>query len=383
MTTINRERLADIFTELCEIESPSQQEGKISARLKQIFSDLGATEIYEDDSADATNSECGNLIIRFPGQGTRKDQEGFFLSCHMDTVQPATGIKVVRTGDIFTSKGDTILGGDDKSGIAAIIEMFKLLRENKASYPPIEIVLTVCEELGLVGSHNLNPENITTPYGYALDSTGIDLVVVAAPATNKFEITVTGKAAHAGLSPETGVSALQLTAQALSQLKVGRLDEDTTRNFGEINGGVAFNIIPETVTLKGEVRSHDEKQLTKYVEEIHQAFNAAIAGWRPDEHTREVKPQYVFTQTGGYPALRLEQDSEVITRITRAAQAISKKLDYIRAGGGSDANVFFGNGLPTAIIATGMNKVHTTDEDIDLNDLVSLTELLYSLATVD
>lgn len=383
MVPIDRTRLATFFTELCEIESPSRREGKICKRLKEIFTDLGASEIYEDDSASATGSECGNLIIRFPGRGSRKDLDGFFLSCHMDTVEPAEGVQVVRRGDIFTSKGDTILGGDDKSGLAAIIELLHLLAENNADHPPIELVLTVCEELGLVGAHNLEIDAIRSPYGYALDSSGIDHVIVGAPATCKFEITVTGKAAHAGLSPESGVSALKLAVRALNQLDVGRLDEQSTRNFGEIKGGVAFNIIPERVTIKGEVRSHSEERLTAYVEEIHQAFNASIAAWHPDEHTADAAPEYIFTQTGGYPALKLDEKSPVLTRVERATEAAGKTLDYVVAGGGSDANVFFGKGLPTAIIATGMSKVHTVEEELDLNDLVSLTSLLYSLATID
>lgn len=383
MTSIDQERLAAVFTELCEIDSPSLYEGNISKRLQEIFADLGADKIYEDNSMAATGSECGNLIIRFSGRGEKKDQEGFFLSCHMDTVEPASNVQVVRTGDIFTSKGNTILGADDKSGITAIIELLTVLKKNNDSHPPLEIVLTVGEELGLIGAHNLEVEKIRSPYGYALDSCGIDQVIIGAPATCKFDITVIGKAAHAGLAPESGISALKLTANALSQLDVGRLDEESTRNFGEIKGGVAFNIIPEKITIKGEVRSHNEEKLTAYLEEIHQAFNSTIAAWQSNEQTKDAKPQYIFTETGNYPALKLTKESPVIERVIRAAEMTGKNINYIVAGGGSDANVFFGKNLPTAIIATGMNKVHTTDEELDLNDLVSLTELLYSIATVE
>ncbi len=382
MTTVNRKRLAASFIELCEIDSPSQREGKISRRLQKIFTELGAVEIHEDSTAEATGSECGNLVIRFAGQGAKKGEDGFFLSCHMDTVEPADGVRVVRNEDIFTSAGDTILGGDDKSGIAAIIELLMLLRENGADHPPIEIVLTVCEEMGLVGATHLAPERIQSAYGYALDSSGIDRVIVGAPAASKFAITVTGRAAHAGLAPERGVSALQLAVRALGELAVGRLDEESTRNFGVIEGGVAFNIIPESVVIHGEVRSHNAEKFAAYTEEIHHAFNTAIEGWHPDEYTEDVKPRYDFQQLAGYPALRLDMASPVIDRIRRAADVIGRELEYVVAGGGSDANIFFGKGLPTAIVATGMSKVHTTEEELDLNDLVSLVELLYSLATV-
>ncbi len=381
MATINRERLAVSFVELCEIASPSRQEGKICRRLKEIFTQLGADEIYEDDSTNATGAECGNLIIRFSGKGSKCDEEGFFLSCHMDTVEPGVGVEVVRNGDLFTSAGDTILGGDDKSGIAAIIEMFLLLKESGADYPPIEVVLTVCEEQGLVGATHLDATKIGSKFGYALDSCGIDQVIIGAPAASKFTITVTGRASHAGLDPEKGISALQIMAKALSGLAVGRLDEESTRNFGVIEGGVAFNIVPETVVVQGEVRSHSEEKFAAYMEEVDHAFATAVDEWR-QKHGSDIVPYYDFEELGNYPALWLEKESPVITRIDQAAEAIGKKLDYIVAGGGSDANIFFGKGLPTAIVATGMSKVHTLEEELDLNDLVSLVELLYSLATI-
>ncbi len=352
-------------------------------RLQEIFAELGAEEIYEDNSTDATGAECGNLIVRFAGSGEKKGEEGFFLSCHMDTVEPGKGVKVVRNGDIFTSAGDTILGGDDKSGIAAIIEMFFMLKESGADHPPIEIILTVCEELGLVGATHLETEKIETPFGYALDSSGIDQVVIGAPAASKFTITVTGKSAHAGLAPEKGVSALQIAAKALGRLAVGRLDEESTRNFGVVEGGVAFNIVPETVVIHGELRSHSEEKFAAYTEEIHQAFADAIKEWQQEEgYEGSFEPFYEFEELGCYPALRLDATSPVIRRIAQAADSVAKKLDYIVAGGGSDANILFGKGLPTAIVATGMNKVHTTEEELDYNDLVSLVELLYSLATL-
>jgi len=180
--TINRERLAETFAELCEISSPSRKEGAIAAFLKTKFSELGADTIIEDDSAAKTGSESGNLIVRF--NGNQADREGFFLSCHMDTVEPADGVKVLRTGDIFTSRGETVLGGDDKSGIAAVLELLALLQEQKTPHPMIEVVITTCEEIGLLGAKHLDYSRLQTSYGYALDSSGIDTVIVGAPAAN-------------------------------------------------------------------------------------------------------------------------------------------------------------------------------------------------------
>ena len=375
--TINRERLAAIFTELCEISSPSKKEGPIATFLKGKFEALGADFIFEDDSAAKTGSESGNLIIRF--NGNLPKQEGLFLSCHMDTVEPASGVEVLRTGDIFTSKGATVLGGDDKSGIAAIIELLTLLKENNSPHPMIEVIITTCEEIGLLGAKHLDYKQLQTKYGYALDSSGIDHVVIGAPAANKINIEVKGLAAHAGLCPEAGINALALTTKAVSSLRLGRLDEISTRNFGVIQGGIATNIVPEHVVLKGEVRSHSTEKLSFYTKEIIDTFQKTLTDWQETPATAGKRPSVKFDIISDYPALAIADDTPVIQRIKKASQHLGKTLEYIVAGGGSDANIFCGCGLPTAIIATGMNKVHTVDEQLDLNDLVSLTELLHAL----
>jgi tripeptide aminopeptidase len=376
---INRERLAATFTELCEISSPSRKEGAIAACLKEKFANLGADSIFEDDSAAKTGSESGNLIVRF--NGNLPEQEGLFLSCHMDTVEPAEGVEVVRTGDIFTSKGQTVLGGDDKSGIAAILELLAVLQETSNRHPMIEVIVTTCEEIGLLGAKHLRYQQLQTTYGYALDSSGIDHVIVGAPAANKIEITIKGLAAHAGLCPEAGINALALTVEALYGLRLGRLDGESSRNIGLIQGGVATNIVPEQVVLKGEVRSHSTEKLQRYTREIIDAFEKTVAAWPITPAAGDKRPSMTFEIVDDYPALTIGEDTPVIKRIREAAKRSGKTLQYIVAGGGSDANVFCGYGLSTAIVATGMSKVHTVDEQLDLNDLVNLTELLHALAT--
>jgi tripeptide aminopeptidase len=374
---INRERLAATFGELCAISSPSRREGQIAAVLKEKFTALGADYIYEDGSANKTGSDCGNLIIRFNG---RPEMEGFFLSCHMDTVGPCDNITVVRKGDIFTSGGDTILGADDKSGIAAILESLQLLKENDIPHPTIEVVITTCEEIGLLGAKHLEFDKLQTGYGYALDSSGIDLVIVGAPTANRIVVEINGQAAHAGLCPEDGINALAIGAEALSRLTIGRLDEESTCNFGLIEGGVATNIVPARVTIRGEVRSHSTTKLAAYTQHIKDTFDEVVAKWPPRRPGDTLRPSVQLTVENDYPPLRLSQDSAVLQRIRKAAASCSKELQYLIAGGGSDANIYCGHGLPTAIVATGMDQVHTTNEQQDLNNLVSLTEILYSLA---
>ncbi|SHO50413.1 M20/M25/M40 family metallo-hydrolase [Desulfopila aestuarii] len=377
MTLIQRERLAETFTQLCEISSPSRREKEIADHLKQVFTDLGANAIIEDNSATATGSESGNLIFRF--DGNRPDVEGVFFSCHMDTVQPGDGVEVDRKGDIFTSRGETILGGDDKSGIAAIIEMMTLLTENNIDHGLIEIVITTCEEIGLLGAKHLEHRLLKAKYGYALDSSGIDKVIIGAPSANKFKIIVTGAAAHAGLNPEQGISAIQVAAEAITKVQLGRLDEESTANFGIIGGGVATNIVPEQVTIEGEVRSHSSEKLAHYTAEIKRVFEATVADWQTSPENT-LRPKVQIEALSEYPAMLLSMDSPVIRRVRSAGESIGKNINFVVAGGGSDANIFNGFGLPTAIIATGMDKVHTTDEQLDLNDLVSVTELISTVA---
>ncbi len=416
---INEERLASTFVQLCEIESPSRREKKVSDYLIRTFHDLGAANIKEDTSAEQTGADCGNLIISIPGSGngTKAEQEPIFFACHMDTVEPGCGVEVLRTGDIFTSRGDTVLGSDDKSGIAALIELIQILRENKIDHGPIELLFTTCEEIGLLGAKALDRTKITARYGYALDSTGIDRIITGAPAANKLKIEVHGIAAHAGLHPEQGISALCLTASAIADLRLGRLDEESTANFGLIHGGVATNIIPDHITIEGEVRSHSLQKLAAHTEEIKRTFQQVIECWplppslapaalehpcplplppvtlhpsmeratlgHPSPVSLAPAPSVEINVQLEYPAMRLKLSDPVLVRVKQAGINLGRSLEFQIAGGGSDANILNSFGLPTAIIATGMDKVHTIDECLDLKNMISLTELLFAIVVAE
>ncbi len=383
MTTlpIDSERLAAAFIRLCETDSPSRSEGKMADLLRDYFTKLNADAIEEDDSAGRTGAETGNLIVRFNGNDSSRTP--LFFSCHMDTVEPGTGVRVKREGDRFTSRGDTILGSDDKSGIAALIELMTLLREGNVAYGPIELVFTTCEELGLLGAKHLDAKRITASYGYALDTTGIDQVITGAPAANRLNVHIHGIAAHAGLNPEQGISAFCIAAKVIAGLKLGRLDEESTANFGRIQGGVATNIIPAYLCLEGEVRSHSTEKLALHTDTIVKAFQKTVETWPVPAGLDEKGPRLEFEILPEYPAMALNESDPVVARIKNAGTRSGKNLQFLVAGGGSDANIFNSYGLPTAIIATGMNNVHTTEEYLDLKDAVSLTELLYGIVVAE
>lgn len=375
---INQERLASVFTTLCEIDSPSKQEAQVAAYLKTTFVEMGA-EVSEDSSAEKTGSDCGNLFVRFPGGGL--DKEPVFFNCHMDTVLPAIGVKVKREGEIFTSAGDTVLGSDDKAGIAVLIEVMRTLQEKHIPHGPVEYVFTTCEEVGLMGAKALNPSAIKAKIGYALDSSGINRVIVGAPAANRITAEIKGVAAHAGLSPEKGISAIHLAAKAIARLELGRLDAESTANIGLIAGGTATNIIPESVVIKGEVRSHTMTKLQEYTQKIKTVFQDAIDNWTDPESNADGKPSLDFRVVEEYPVMKLDKESAVIKRVKEAAATIDAELDYVVAGGGSDANIFNSSGLQCAILSTGMDKVHSTQETIKLSDMASTANLIMAILT--
>ena len=374
--TINHERLAAVFTTLCEIDSPSKQEARVAAYLKSLFQNMGA-EVFEDDSAAKTGSDCGNLFVRFPDGGLKRDP--VFFNCHMDTVLPAVGVKVRREGEIFTSAGDTVLGSDDKAGIATLIEVMRTLQEKNIPYSPVEFVLTTCEEVGLLGVKALDPINIKAKMGYALDSSGINRVIVGAPAANRITIEIKGIAAHAGLSPEKGISAIHLAAKAIARLTLGKLDSESTANLGVIKGGTASNIIPESVQIQGEVRSHRIELLEAYTENIRSVFQQEVDSWHDPDGKIIGRPSLNFTIIDDYPVLKLDRASDVIQRVEAAAAELGRKMDYVVAGGGSDANIFNSYNIECAILSTGMDKVHSTQETIKLSDMALTAELIMAI----
>jgi tripeptide aminopeptidase len=373
MNLIQAERLAETFIQLCEIDSPSREEGRMAARLREIFSDRIC---FEDDSAAATGSECGNLIFRWEGDSSK---EPLFFACHLDTVEPGRGIKVQRQGDLFTSSGDTILGSDDKAGIAALIEAWRVIQEHQLPHVPLEFLFTTCEETGLLGAKALNPAHIRAKMGYALDSSGFGRVILAAPALQRLQIQLHGRAAHAGLEPEQGINAIILAAQALARVPCGRIDPESSVNFGTIQGGTASNIVAESVSIVGEIRSHCPKKLAQLSREIEDIFLACVTHWQDSTGQAQGRPWLDFQAALDFPAMQLSINDPVITRIARAAAQIGMDLSYEQAGGGSDANIFNGSGLATAIVATGMNQVHSTSEQVRLEDMRELTRLILAL----
>ena len=372
---VNRQRIIDEFTRQAAIESPSFKEGAMSAYLKQRFADL-ATEIVEDGAGAAVGSQSNNLIFRIPG---KKAGEPLLLSGHMDTVGPTEGIEPILEEGVFRSAGNTVLGADDKAGLVEIIEALEVLREEQIDHVPLEVVITICEEVGLLGAKHLDASLLEARRGIALDTTDIDHLIHKAPTANRFTIKVIGQAAHAGVVPENGISAIQIAACAISRMPLGRIDAETTANIGVIEGGQATNIVPRQVILNGEVRSHDPQKLEARTQEIIGLLEEEVAKARIQVEGREIRAALEVDLHLDFPAMHVDLQAEILKLVTASAEQLDFPLTIKAAGGGSDANILNGYGIETVILGTGMNKVHSVDEEVRVDDMIRVSELLVQI----
>lgn len=370
---VNKERIVKEFMELVKIDSESKNERKIADYLIGKLKELNL-DITEDDAGAKISGNAGNIIVELPGKITGKK---IMFSAHMDTVQPGVGIEPIQTPDgLIKSKGETILGADDKGGIAAILEMLRVLTAegNSLEYGPLQVIFTIAEEGGLHGAKNLQPQLIKADFAYVLDSGGSPgNIVIQGPAQNQIYATITGKAAHAGMAPQEGINAIQIAARGIARMKIGRIDEETTANIGVIKGGKATNIVPDKVVLEGEARSLDRKKLTaqcKHMEECLLRAAQELGG------EVEIKIENI------YPEISLPKDGQVVQVAKRAAEKLNFPVALNKTGGGSDANIFNGYGIPTANLGIGMEKVHTTEEYIKIEDLVKTAQYLIEIVKV-
>jgi tripeptide aminopeptidase len=373
---INQQRLSEEFCRLAAINSPPLKESDIAHYLVEVMEHLGGTVRF-DNACRSTGGETGNLVASFPGTG--KLSEPLLFSVHMDTVEPGGQVEPVLRDGVFYSAGETVLGADDKAGIAELIEALLVVREQQISHGPIEVVVTIAEEIGLVGAKHFDYSMVTARQGYALDTEGVDWMVLQAPGSNHLQIEIEGRAAHAGMVPELGVSAIQTAAVAISQMRLGRIDHETTANIGQIEGGMARNIVPQKVSLVGEARSHDPNKLQEQTDHMLACFAEAAAQMTRTINGELVKPQIRADVQCGFSSMSVAEDAPVVKLARSAAAVVGHDLKIRLGGGGSDANIFNAHGIEMIILATGMKRVHTNDESVAVADMVHVTELLVEI----
>jgi len=365
---VNEKRLVECFMKLVRIDSVSREERNLADFLIEKLEDLGL-EVIVDQAGEKTKANTGNIIARL--NGNSKEATSIMFAAHMDTVVPGKNINPLQKGEKIVSTGKTILGADDKAGIAALLEALHLIKKNNIPCGDIEIVFTICEEVGLLGAKNLDISHLNAQMGFVLDAGGqVGQVITTAPSQNSLEFIIYGKSAHAGANPEEGINAIQVAGFVLSRMKLGRIDEETTANIGIISGGRATNIIPDEVTLKGEVRSRNEEKLEKYTEQLKKITEDTAQEFKAKANVKIERKYYCYN---------LSSHNQVVKIAVKAAEDIGLQPLLCPSGGGSDANIFNKEGMPSVDLAVGMEKVHTVEEYILIEELKKSTEYILSI----
>lgn len=365
---IQRERLIETFLRLCRTNTPARQEAVLADLLQERLERLGLTCV-RDDSRAQTGSDTGNLIGTLGA--TVPGAPALFFAAHMDTVEPNPGVNIIVEGDEIRTDGRTILGADDRAGIAPILEALQVIVEENIPHGTIQVVFTVCEEIGLLGAKSLDTSLLSAGFGYVLDSgPPVGSIVNEAPSQDSMDIVIKGRPAHAGAEPEKGVSAIQVAARAIDRMRLGRLDHETTANVGVIHGGQATNIVCPEVILRAEARSRNPEKLKVQVEHMVAAVHEAASFYGA---TAEVNIDHQ------YDAYRLSENDPVLALALRAIRAVGREPVLKAVGGGSDANVLNARGLPTCVLGTAMSGVHTHEEKASIEDLCRTAELVVAI----
>jgi len=364
MPAINEQRLVDHFIQLIKIDSESGDEKQIADTLYTQLIELGFTVNKLPVPANVSNGY--NLYARLEGSLPGST----LFSAHMDTVTPGQSIQPIIEDGIIRSSGNTILGGDDKSGIAAVMEAVKTLQQQNLAHQTIEIAFTVHEEGGLMGSLHFDMGFIQSNHAIVLDSGGqIGTIITSAPGQQKLNVSIKGMPAHAGLAPEEGISAISVAAEAINQMKLLRIDEETTANIGIVNGGSATNIVMPELNIIAEARSLNNDKLAAQVKHMVDTFETVA-----DKHGASVE----IDSQRSYNAFVIDQNHPHVAKVKRVFEQLDIEPKTKSTGGGSDANNFNDKGLTTVNLSTGMAKVHTTEEYIAISDLVKITRFIAS-----
>lgn len=364
---LNEERLLTEFLELVQIDSETKEEEQICRILKQKLEALGF-DVIEDNTQKITGHGAGNLIATLKGDDNLPT---IYFTSHMDTVAPGKGVKPSVRDGYVVSDGTTILGSDDKAGIAAMLEGLKIIQENKMKHGSIQLIITAGEESGLVGAKALDPGYVKADYGFAFDSNGpVGDIIIAAPTQAKIGATIYGKSAHAGVNPEDGISAIQVASRAISKMPLGRIDHETTANIGRFEGGGATNVVCDYVNIQAEARSLEHDKMMKQVDKMKHGFEQAAADFQT---TAVVDVEVV------YKGFKYSEADNVVQVAQKAVHKIGRTPKLLSSGGGSDANIIAGYGIPTVNLGMGYENIHTKNERIPLEELNKAAELFVSL----
>lgn len=364
---VNRKRVVDEFLKYIQIDSLSKTEGNFARFITTELETLGA-EVYIDEAGLKIGGETGNVIAKIKGT---LNKQPILFSCHMDTVTPGIGIKPVIKDEVIYSDGTTILGGDNKAGIAAVLEAIKCLKENNIEHGPIEVVFSIAEETGLFGAKNLDYSKLESKLGFVLDSGGDPgQIVVKGPAQDKIDVKLIGKPAHAGVCPEEGISAIQVAAAAISKMKLLRIDDETTANIGSIEGQGPTNIVCPEVIIKAEARSLSSDKLDIQTAHMVECFESAA---------KEFGAKVDIQTSRAYGPFVIDENDEIVNLVRKACSNIGLNSFTAPTGGGSDTNILNGHGIKAVNLGIGERKPHTLEEHMRIEDLVNTSRLVIEI----
>jgi tripeptide aminopeptidase len=362
-----------LFLELAALPSPSGEERAVADRVLDYLRALGL-EADEDDAGSRIGSSMGNILCRIPPTNGASGTP-LFLCAHLDTVPPEAAIEPeVGDDEVVRNGAGTILGADNKAAVASMLEAAARLLENERAHPGLELLFTPMEEVGLRGADAFDEHRLAARVGYVYDHAGaVGEVILGAPHQRKLDVHFRGRAAHAGMYPEEGRSAIAAAARAIADLRLGRLDDETTANVGQIEGGTARNVVPEHCRFLAEARSHDERKLADVVQEMLETvtFAATLAECEVETHVE-----------GSARGYRFRRDDLPVRIAADALERSGREPGYVFSGGGADANVFNERGLQCVNLANGMTDIHTPDERIAVADLEAMVDVTLALVEV-
>lgn len=369
---MTHEQMFKDFLEMVQIVSPSGKEKEMCEYVVNSLKKLGF-DVKTDDKGKEYNSNGYNVYGILKGNPAKK---GVILSAHTDTVVPAAVQHPVIDGTVIRSDGNSVLGGDDKAGIAIIFDTIRHLKEQKIEHGDIEVCISFSEEIGLLGAKAFDVTWFKNKEMIIFDMTDMEKIGYASVGQKNFSFTVKGKAAHAGLEPEKGINAIAVAAAIIAKIPCGRIDYETTASVGTIEGGMATNIVPEFVTFTGELRSHNKEKLEYYIQKIlHDAWET-IREYKVYDKGMWFYPELEHTITTRYNPFSVPQDAAVINDLCAAGDTLGRKQTLVKCNGGNDGNVFNEKGITGVVIGIGMNDVHSVKENIDYNDMKKVRDLM-------
>jgi tripeptide aminopeptidase len=359
---------ARTMVRLCEIPSPSRDEGRVAEVVHAELRALGA-EVTEDGAAARLGAGCGNIVGRFPPTGD--GGVPIVLCAHLDTVPVTAPIEADLVDGHLRNRHPTILGCDDKAAVAVLLEAMRRVRDEALPHAGVELLFTPCEEIGLRGAEAFDPSSLHGRLGFVFDHVGpVGEIVGSAPSLHRIAATFIGRAAHAGIAPEAGRSAVEAAARAIARMPLGRIDAETTANVGTVAGGTATNVVAERCELTAEVRSRDERTLAVQLTTMLDALTWAASEREVDLETRVDKE---------FTSYRLAEDDPQVAMAAEVLAALGHRPRVIASGGGSDVNALLRRGLPSVNLCNGMLDVHTPDERIAVASLEAMLDVTLGL----